>query len=139
MAANSELEFNTEILKQKNESYSSLTDLNGVALFTDDYETLIEKKQQEDSQKNSEIEKKLFVTEMRQEGADDEVINTLFLNTSQEVVKVNTTPAEQDLSLVFPAIGIVFCVFLLFMVQYYKKRRRKSEEKIAAINDKIDQ
>ncbi|WP_195268311.1 hypothetical protein [Eubacterium sp. 1001713B170207_170306_E7] len=139
MAANSELEFNTEILKQKNESYSSLTDLNGVALFTDDYETLIEIKQQENGRKNSEIQQKLFVTEIRQEGADDDVVNTLFLNTSQEVVKVNTTPADQDLSLVFPAIGIVFCVFLLFMVQYYKKRRRKSEEKIAAINDKIDQ
>lgn len=139
MAANSELQFNTDILKQKSESYSSLTDLNGVALFTDDYEAIVEKKHQEDSQQNNEIQQKLFVTEIQQEGADDGIINTLFMSTSQEVVKADTTPAGQDLSLVFPVVGIIFCMFLLFMVQYYKKRRKKSEEKIAAINDKIDQ
>ena len=40
---NSNIEFDTSVLQEKNETYSSLTDTYGIDLFTDQYEEKIEK------------------------------------------------------------------------------------------------
>ena len=41
--ANSDINFDTSVLQEKNETYSSLTDTYGIDLFTDQYEEKIQK------------------------------------------------------------------------------------------------
>ena len=85
---NSNIEFDTSVLQEKNETYSSLTDTYGIDLFTDQYEEKIEKVHLKEYDAYQKIEKKLFETDL-ESGKDEyeRIQDQLFLYTGSEVKK----------------------------------------------------
>ena len=83
---NSNIEFDTSVLQEKNETYSSLTDTYGIDLFTDQYEEKIEKVHLKEYDAYQKIEKKLFETDL-ESGKDEyeRIQDQLFLYTGSEV------------------------------------------------------
>ena len=86
--ANSDINFDTSVLQEKNETYSSLTDTYGIDLFTDQYEEKIQEVHLKEYDAYQKIEKKLFETDLESGKNEYEKIqDQLFLYTSSEVKK----------------------------------------------------
>lgn len=120
---NENLDLDTEELKNKNENYSSLTDINGMNLFTSDLQKILENKKQEEASSNSM--KKLFINESSRKDHVDEKEN-LF---KQPVSFDNTTDVDQyqvTLELVIAIFTIIGAVIVFIVTR--KKYRRKINE-----------
>lgn len=120
---NENLDLDTEELKNKNENYSSLTDINGMNLFTSDLQKILENKKQEEASSN--YMKKLFINESSRKDHVDEKEN-LF---KQPVSFDNTTDVDQyqvTLELVIAIFTIIGAVIVFIVTR--KKYRRKINE-----------
>ena len=125
-ADESDLPLNTDDLKNKKDDYSSLTDINGLNLFTNEMQEAISK---EESKQLQETEKNL---------------NILFTNQKEDVneqtISLFTSPiafdkTTQGSSLVFPLNSFIFvctvllgCSVFLITRQYYKRKGEDMNE-----------
>lgn len=122
---NENLDLDTEELKNKNENYSSLTDINGMNLFTSDLQKILENKKQQQEKASINSMKKLFINESSRKDHVDEKEN-LF---KQPVSFDNTTNVDQyqvALELVIAIFTIIGAVIVFIVTR--KKYRRKINE-----------
>lgn len=129
---NSNIEFDTSVLQEKNETYSSLTDTYGIDLFTDQYEEKIQEVQLKEYDAYQEIEKKLFETDLENEKDEYEKIqDQLFLYTGSEVKKEEIKRTDNTLGVNIAITGImVILFFFVFFLIFDKKRKRRREDAI---------
>ena len=129
---NSNIEFDTSVLQEKNETYSSLTDTYGIDLFTDQYEEKIQEVQLKEYDAYQEIEKKLFETDLESEKDEYEKIqDQLFLYTGSEVKKEEIERTDNTFGIKIAITGIlVILFFFVFFLIFDKKRKRRREDAI---------
>ena len=127
--ANSDINFDTSVLQEKNETYSSLTDTYGIDLFTDQYE---EKIQEVHLKEYDVYQKRLFETDLESEKNEYEKIqDQLFLYTSSEVKKEEIKRTDNTLGVNIAITGImVILFFFVFFLIFDKKRKRRREDAI---------
>lgn len=130
--ANSDINFDTSVLQEKNETYSSLTDTYGIDLFTDQYEEKIQEVHLKEYDAYQKIEKKLFETDLESGKNEYEKIqNQLFLYTSSEVKKEEIKRTDNTLGVNIAITGImVILFFFVFFLIFDKKRKRRREDAI---------
>ncbi|MDD4508480.1 MAG: type VII secretion EssA family protein [Eubacteriaceae bacterium] len=137
MDGDSGLVLNMDVLDEQSQSYSSLTDLNGIPLFTSHYNASVEAVHNQEASSTATIHDALFTAGITGDSQEDNGVSALFTGAYQGVtVKANDTAAS-DTALFAPIIGILFCIFLLCMFQYYKKRRRDRRKKVDSVNDNV--
>ncbi len=114
-ATDEELDLNTEVLKNRQENYSSLTDINGINLFTDKMMEKVNAENIEKEKQELKYRQLLFyeMNEKRQESKKD--IELLFnepvsFNNKIETIKKKNIYIEV-LLVVMTVIGSVFVVF----------------------------
>ena len=117
---NSNIEFDTSVLQEKNETYSSLTDTYGIDLFTDQYEEKIEKVHLKEYDAYQKIEKKLFETDL-ESGKDEyeRIQDQLFLYTGSEVKKEEIEKEDNALGVNIAITGIMLILFFFIFFLYY--------------------
>ncbi|PLT72051.1 hypothetical protein CDL26_10215 [Mediterraneibacter gnavus] len=130
--ANSDINFDTSVLQEKNETYSSLTDTYGIDLFTDQYEEKIQEVHLKEYDAYQKIEKKLFETDLESVKNEYEKIqDQLFLYTSSEVKKEEIKRTDNTLGVNIAITGImVILFFFVFFLIFDKKRRRRREDAV---------
>ena len=129
---NSNIEFDTSVLQEKNETYSSLTDTYGIDLFTDQYEEKIEKVHLKEYEDYKKIEKKLFETDL-ESGKDEyeRIQDQLFLYTGSEVKKEEIEKEDNALGVNIAITGIMLILFFfIFFLIFDKRRKRRREDAI---------
>ncbi|MFV0466356.1 MAG: hypothetical protein ACK5ML_09800 [Lachnospiraceae bacterium] len=122
------------ILQERSESYSSLTDLNGVNLFTDAYEERISKHKEENISNYQIMETNIFLVDLKQESdLYEQVQMQLFLETRTQNVK-NVVTRSENITFAFPIL-IVFCLMMASLLfAYVKKKRRRWNREINTDN-----
>lgn len=129
----SRLEFDAEAVQNEGETYSSLTDINGVPVFTESFTGKVKRKQSEQEAQNRKLWDGIFVEPM---GVKENSIDMLFMGTTQQIVKPEETANTTDNSLWYPLFGVWALVFLGVMVWYCQRRSHKIEEKKKEIEEK---
>ncbi len=132
MNANSQKDLELEVTtsdSQNTKDYSSLTDINKIPLFTDEFNVEKQKKLSNDKKETSKINKEIFCAKL--DSSDDSInMNQLFLSESQPYIKPEEHNNQVQNSIIFPITGIVMVTFLFFMIKYCQKRKRILNEKL---------
>ncbi|MBQ1802072.1 MAG: type VII secretion protein EssA [Lachnobacterium sp.] len=109
--------------------YSSLTDMNNLPLFSEQFEAVKKQKNNVDKKKIKDLSQKVFCVKMH-ESNDDVRVNQLFLSENQLYSKQEESNTSIKTSYFIPISGICIIVFLYSMIVYCQKRRRKLKEKL---------
>lgn len=121
-----DVELDLSILEEHEKTYSSLTDINGVNLFTDKYEeTVIQYKKRQEEEQGS-VQEVLFVEEPEKE-ADiyEQVKEELFLGEEAQIIQKETADASEDTTYLTPILVITLLATILLLKSYVEKRKRK--------------
>ncbi|MCI7042324.1 MAG: hypothetical protein MR992_09460 [Lachnospiraceae bacterium] len=115
-----EIELHPEEVKQRQDAYSSLTDLNGIDVFSTEFQNTVKKVIQGKDQKEKEKKEEIFVNKiMVQQDYDIQLSTQLFLNEEELVLSHNYSEnnAEwslMDISLVLIAVLAVSALYMFF-------------------------
>lgn len=127
--ARSDININPDVLENQIDNYSSLSDLNHIPVFTNDYGETIAKKNNKQKEQEKRIQTEIFQKEMILNQTTDDITGQLFLEKKQQVIKqdVQTDGTGQR----YIGIGMVFVIllFLMFMGSYIRKRQKRMKEK----------
>lgn len=124
------LDLNTEELKNKKEDYSSLTDINGIAVFTNDMKDVINKQNFAEEQKNDEIKNTLFTDEFSNDSQDGTILTSHLFSQPVSFDKQQIQSSSQDLIIPFvigSAIVLGVIVFIITKRKYSRKEQNDNE------------
>lgn len=119
----STLDLNTDGLKNKKEDYSSLTDINGINIFTDEAKKAIDEKNINEKEKWDEAKNKLFTPNYQTKDDEKNINDNLF----KEPVVFNKIFTNQQTKISFVWIIVCLtvvlgiCVFI-FTRRFYKRK-----------------
>lgn len=126
---NSDIELHPENVRQRQDTYSSLTDLEGINIFYDDFQETISKVKKIENKKLEEINQAVFVDEIIVEnGSDVQITSNLFRKQEEMVLKHdyqegNNKSLALDISLALIAVLAVAALYIFFFNE--RKIRRK--------------
>lgn len=119
------LDLNTSVLKENDESYSSLTDLNNLQLFTDDFQQVVMLKESEELELDSYLHGCCFV-ELKETETADEITEKLFQSNQKIVIKQSNQ--KQDYGMFYMLFGSIIMGLLICSIVF--GFRKKREERI---------
>ncbi|MFR8064390.1 hypothetical protein [Thomasclavelia spiroformis] len=125
----STLDLNTGGLKNKKEDYSSLTDINGINIFTDEANKAIDEKNINEKEKWDEAKNKLFTPNYQTKDDEKNINDNLF----KEPVVFNKIFTNQQTKISFVWIIVCLtvvlgiCVFI-FTRRFYKRKGELENE-----------
>lgn len=128
-AGESELELHPETAKYRQDTYSSLTDLNGIDVFSEEFQKAVERVLGEENRKKEELENKAFVSEIfTVQGADEELEAKLFLGEEETVLRHDYEKEKDnwsvtDIGMVLFSMLAVAALYLFFFQD--RKARKK--------------
>lgn len=123
------LDLNTEEVKNKKEDYSSLTDINGLNIFTNDMDSLLKEKEESKSLENIKTKEVLFTNDFQTKSEKKSSKNSLF---NKIVVFDKTATNEKTSFSITPLliIGTVLFSIVAFALtrKYYSRRESIQSE-----------
>ncbi len=123
-----DLELNTDIIRNRTETYTSLSDLYNIHLFTNQRVADNESRRQKEAEEEREMSEQIFVSGKIEDNTDKAILGELFAepltikknqNYDGNIMAGNSVP-------VIGAIVIVI-VFAVITVRYFKKNKRSGE------------
>lgn len=126
--ADPNLELDTSILEDQGKVYSSLTDINGIPLFTSGFREKAKQVGEEAETGEREVQARIFTGSLLDTGREESLKDQLFQGTAQRVVKEEESGQSEGLSL-YPFLGGAFLLFFVLLLWYCRRRERKTREK----------
>lgn len=126
--ADSDLEFDPSALQDRGETYSSLTDMNEIAIFTKSFEEQVLSVKERESIQDDFLMEQPFTTAMAVDDSEEEIISVLFQDSKQNVIKAGENAAYNQNGLFISCFGLAFAVFLALMIVYCRARNKKTED-----------
>lgn len=126
---NSDIELHPETVKQRQDTYSSLTDLEGINIFYDSFQEIVLSHQNAEDNKFKSIAQKVFIDEIVGENSEDMQITSKLFQKQDEIVlkhdyqKENEKTLIIDISLILIAVLAVAALYIFFFNN--KKIRRR--------------
>lgn len=121
-----DIKIDPSVLKEKKDSYTSLTDKYEIELFTDKTQEVIEKVNQNEKLEKKEKKENLFVKKIGEDNIYLGAKKSLFLEERNIIVNENNEELISRESYIIT--GIIIALFIIVMISYYKLRRRKLNE-----------
>lgn len=131
----SDLQFDTSALQGRGETYSSLTDINKIEVFTKSFEKDVMTVKEQEVQHEAFLLEQPFANAMNVDQDNEQIIAALFQGNQQNVLKSNEITSQNRNGLLFSIVGIVFALFLGAMVVYCRNRNQKTKEEKQHIVD----
>ncbi len=123
--AETKLNFDEEILQNKGNTYSSLTELNKVPLFTIDFKETVAYVNQKEIQNQQYVMSQIFVNKMKEEQMDSVIVQMMFQQDTQRTIKKEQVMTEQTDTWLYPFTGCAFGIFFAVLIGYCKKKNRR--------------
>ena len=124
----SDIELHPEIAKQRQDTYSSLTDLSGIAVFSDEFKMLSEKVKQSQEMKDKELQDKVFFSEiLNTAGKDVDLLTKVFMEKQEKPLMQDYSIEKAQIS--FIEIGLIFISVLVMTAVYLFLFQKKTPEK----------
>ncbi len=129
MEENANLELDTSSVNSRNGVRSSLTDLNEVYVFTDEFQEQKEIVTQEKIKQESEMMKKMF-GDMMISGEEEGVITKLFSGKEEALIVRNEQTVESGHSFWAQAGGLllIIIVFAVGTAMMFKEKGKKEND-----------
>lgn len=127
----SELTLDPDVLKNKNETSSSITDIYKIPVFSDKYKDYIESKNKEKDEEKKDLLNSLFEDNTKDNYSREKEKAELF----KEKKVINNSNEESKKNKFIPLLVIVlFFIFSLMIVlitnQYYKNKKDKDDSNV---------
>lgn len=127
----SELNLDPDVLKNKNETSSSITDVYKTPVFSDKYKDYIENKNKEKEEEKKDLLNSLFENNTKDSYSRDKEKSELF----KEKKIINNSNGESKKNKFIPLLFIIlFFIFSLTIVlitnQYYKTKKDKDDSNV---------
>lgn len=127
----SELNLDPDVLKNKNETSSSITDVYKIPVFSDKYKDYIENKNKEKEEEKKNLLNSLFENNTKDSYSRDKEKSELF----KEKKIINNSNRESKKNKFIPLLFIIlFFIFSLTIVlitnQYYKTKKDKDDSNV---------
>lgn len=120
------LNFETGNMQNNDKTYSSLTDINNINLFTTSFQLNVELKEENEMQKMQEVKMQMFVYS-NEDDHYSEIIDSMFLDNSNRIIKQDTLSVQEQTYGMTIISG--FVVLTMFFVVIYLQYRNKKFEK----------
>lgn len=117
------MELDTENLKYRQQDGSSLTDLNGIGLFTDEYEKEIKWTIQQDGMAEKKVESELFCFTIEKE--KQSVESSLFLNSTLAAEPPRISEEESHAGVEGGMTALAVLVGIICVCYAVRRRKRK--------------
>lgn len=125
-----DIELHPETTRQRQDTYSSLTDLEGIDIFYDSFQEAISKVKKIENLKYQELMQEMFIGQMVAENnADAKITSQLFVGQEAIVLrhdyeKENVGVSVMDVSLVLISILAVTALYVFFFNDRKVRRKR---------------
>lgn len=136
--ADSDLEFDTSVLKDRGETYSSLTDMNEIEVFTRSFEKKIETVSEQEELYEVHIAEQPFTGVMAVDESGEQILEVLFQGKQQSVIRGGEAESQNGKGIAFSAVGVMFALFLGIMLLYCRKRDQRIEKEKQHIADLLE-
>lgn len=137
MEVPSALELNPEVVNHRTETYSSLTDIYGIPIFSDDLEQKIREYQDEQAIQREKTESELFVKAMVGTASDyEQVKEQLFMQSQGLVLKNNTAIVQTSPFMPITILGIMTAIFAVSLIKIITQRKKKRIKNYADSNNR---
>jgi hypothetical protein len=124
----SDVNVDPSVLHERSDTYSSLTDIYGVEVFTDEFRKKVEDYQQEQQDTYNNIKEEIFI---KSPDADtdpySQVTANLFMDDNW-IVKEAPPEEKSDVIAALPIVAMVCIMTYILLLQYVEKRRKKWRE-----------
>ena len=131
-SADSAIKIDPGVLHEKHDRYSSLTDENQVALFTDRYEQAVKRSLQNEQEKKKQMEQTLFTSAMKEKpNREAKLKNQLFANAGTEYKKAGYVTDTSYDGIVYASIGLACVIFAAVMIGRWDRRKKKRQKDAA--------
>lgn len=131
----SRLELDTSVLKEKKQNNTSLTDLNHIRLFTDDFEIVMEEEKKTAEKKDKALIHCCFNGDM-EEADEEDVVDHLF-QTSQKIA-VEESSRVTDYSNYFVFLGSILIGLILCILTFEITNRRETDKNDVDIDNRAE-
>lgn len=126
----SEIELHPEVAKQRQDTYHSLTDLNGIDVFSTEFEASVKAVIGEQIEKLRKLEGQVFDQEpVSPKSTDEELTDKLFTGQQETILRHDYTKDQKGVSVM--DIGMVLlamlavCGIYMFFFQDRKARKKR--------------
>ncbi len=133
--ANPNLEFDPSTLNDRGDSYSSLTDLNGIEVFTLKFEDKVESVNQQLAEYEVFLAQQPFAGNMSYDASDEQIVSGLFLQNTFTSIKTEETNIQGATGLYVAVVALLFGIFLGALMTYCRKKTQRLEEEKRYINN----
>ncbi len=111
-----DIELHPELVKQRQDTYSSLTDISGIAIFSDEFQVKVEQWQKSKYDADAVVYQKVFFGQQINAIDDDSFMQKLFTEQGVEMYLHDYTDTGKKVS--FIDIGLVIFSALLMAAVY---------------------
>lgn len=132
MEDNTKLDLDADSVKDRTGVRSSLTDINQIFVFTNDFKNKKEKADQEYLAEQKALKTQMFNMQLMNE--NDDVTGQMFLTTGQETIVRNeqTMTGTSAASSIFGLAGIL-AVFMIGTMYLFRKKGKRGND----VNDQL--
>lgn len=126
-----DLELNTDIIRNRTETYTSLSDLYHIQLFTNQRVADNQARKEQETKTEHQMTEQIFVSGKIEDSTDKKMIEELFAEPF--TIKKNQ---NYDGNIVarnkVPIIGaaVIVIIFVIVTVKYFKKNKRSGEKNL---------
>ncbi len=129
----SDILIDTSVLNN-GEVYSSLTDMNGIDLFTSDYEKLVVSYNDTNQQKSQDEVNRLFGNGFYTDVDDYATVRSLiFTDSNQTSVKKSFLSENAPTYLLYIALGCLIAIIAVVIIAFINHRHKKERQHAADI------
>ena len=129
--SNNALNFDSSVLDSSRKSYSSLTDLNHEALFTDEYAAHAKEAEQRKADSYNKIFSELFIKEVSGNDASYDMVREKMFSGTEPRILVRTKEPAKNPAFTFIGVCLILAIFMtamLIMTKPLKKAEKKRKK-----------
>ncbi len=120
------VEFNSSVLNTSRKSYSSLTDLNHEALFTDEYAARVAEVNQKKLDSYNKIASEVFIKEISGNEALYDNVKEMMFSGKEPRILVRTKEPKQNGAVTFIGVCLILALFLTAMLVMIRPKTGRS-------------
>jgi len=122
------IELNPELVRQRQDTYSSLTDLQGINVFSDEFKENIDSVKEQRNAEEKNLNSSVFIKEINvSDSKDDWLLSQLFYKQEEMILSQNYESTGKELSVMDVGLVViaVLAVTALYLVIFSNKKTRR--------------
>lgn len=123
------IKINVSVLQDKGQIItSSPTDLNGIALFTNEYEKNVAAVEERNRKEAERLKDSLFIERKNEPDQYEQLRQILFTGEQEQVIKETFTPKKDNPMGMIAGVAVLAAIAVILIVTWFDRRSRKRRE-----------